>query len=148
MVCAFKIIICWQVQTLINSSAANLSFSSFLVLGSVKMMEPFLGFRHVKLWSLQCLLEWILANSVSHHLSDEVSGSGSDNTCLPVQNMLSRYPVTRTKKQCSTWLHRSTSAFFVHCRSFSRGLAVLSMRHFYQAVYTYNCNSHWLQLGP
>lgn len=39
---------------LINSSAANLSCSYFLVFDSVKMMEPFLGFRHGKIWSLQC----------------------------------------------------------------------------------------------
>lgn len=87
--------------------------------------------------------EWILVNSGSHRLSNKVCGSGSDNICLPVQNRLSRYLVTRAKKQCSTWLDRSTSAFFVHCRSFSRELAVLSMKH-----YTYNCNSHELQLGP
>lgn len=46
MVCVFKIIMGWQVQTL-NNSSADESFSSFVVFGSVKMMEPFLGFRDV-----------------------------------------------------------------------------------------------------
>lgn len=126
VVCAFKIIMCWQVQALINSPAANLSFSSFLVFGSVKMIEPLLDFRHGKLWSLQCLLKSGSQLIQGHTIYLTVCGSGSDDTCLPVQNMLSRYPGTRPKKQCSTQLHRSTSAFFVHCRSFSRELAVLA----------------------
>lgn len=96
--------------------------------------------------------EWIIANSWSHRLSNKVCGSvcgsHSRNTCLPVQNMLSRYPGTRTKKQYSAWLHRSTCAFFVHCRSLCRELAVLSVRHFHPAIGTYSCNGHWLQLGP
>lgn len=47
----------WQVQTLNNSSAAALSSSSFVVFGSVKMMEPFLDFRDVKLCSDRLYLE-------------------------------------------------------------------------------------------
>lgn len=90
MVCAFKIIMGWQVQTLTNGSGADLSFSSFVVFGSIKMIEPFLGFRHIKLWSWQCWLQsgsWLFQ---SHHFSSEVSGSGSGNTPLPAQHVLSR----------------------------------------------------------
>lgn len=57
MVCVFKIFMGWQVQTFSHSSAAAaLSFSSFVVFGSVRMMEPFLGFRAVKLQTSNTLL--------------------------------------------------------------------------------------------
>lgn len=45
----------WQVQTF-NTSSADLSFSSFVVAGSIKVMEPFLGFRDVKLQTWKTLL--------------------------------------------------------------------------------------------
>lgn len=53
MACVLKIIMGWQVQTPSNTSAAALSFSSSVVFGSVRMVEPFLGFRDVKLETFQ-----------------------------------------------------------------------------------------------
>lgn len=74
---------------LIDSSAANLSFSS-LVFGSVKM-TAFFGLQTCKTEESAVLArELILANPGSQCLPNRVSGSGSDNTCLPVQNMFSR----------------------------------------------------------
>lgn len=62
MVGVFKIIVGWQVWTL-NSSSADLSFSSFVVVGSVKVMEPFLGFRDVKLQTSKTLLRLFVSTA-------------------------------------------------------------------------------------
>lgn len=92
MACVFKIIMGWQVQTLGNSSAADLSFSSFVVFGSIKMVEPFLGFRDVKLQTCQLLQlqESLPTASTERNLfAEHMKGH------LTVTNKLQGKPLTR-----------------------------------------------------
>lgn len=115
IVCVFTIIMSWQVHTLSNSSAADLSFSSFVVFGSVKMVEPFLGFRDVKLQTFK-----LCSDHLYLQLQESLPTASTERTLfaehmkghLTVTNELQGKPLSRLETSVLFFL-----LVIKHCRN-------------------------------
>lgn len=126
--------LCWQHQALISNSAANLSFSYLLVFGSV-IVRAYPGLAVVA-------SEWVLAKSelfgrIVYLIvfgSDSDNTCGSDNTCLSrIQSVLNIHS-QELKNSAKRGFREKYQCIFFHYRSFSRELAVSSIRCFHQGV--------------